>query len=61
VELGSQRGRGPSCVGAYTHDLPAGSLDRIQLSLQLNELLLTRASSTSFIEVDDHLGAMKVG
>ena len=61
VELGSQRGRGRSGVGAYTHHLPAGSFDCIQLSLQLNELLLTCASSTAFIEVDDHLGAPEVG
>ncbi len=61
VELGCQRGRGRSSVGAHTHHLPAGSLDCIQLSLQLDELLLTCASSTSFIEVDDHLGAFEVG
>ena len=61
VELSCQRGRGRGRVGAYAHHLTAGSLDCIQLSLQLNELLLTCASSTSFIEVDDHLGALKVG
>ena len=61
VELGCQRGRGRSRVGAYADHLPAGSFDCIQLSLQLNELLLTCASSASFVEVDDDLGTMEVG
>jgi len=41
--------------------LAAGGLDRIQLSLQLDELLLTSASTASFVEIDDHLGAPEVG
>jgi len=61
VELSCQRGRGRCRVGAYTHHLAAGSLDCIQLSLQLNELLLTCASSASLVKVDDHLGTMEVG
>lgn len=61
VELSCQRGRGRSRVGAYTHHLPASSLDCIQLALQLNELLLTCASSTSFVEIDDQLRSMEVG
>ncbi len=61
VELRCERGGGGSGVGAYANHLAAGSFDRIQLSLQLHELLLTGASSASFIEVDDQLGAAEVG
>ena len=61
VELTRERGRGRGRVGAHPHNLAARSLDRIQLSLQLNELLLTGASSASFIEIDDHLRAVEVG
>jgi len=53
VELSRKGGRSGSRVGAHAHHLTAGSLDGIQLSLQLHELLLTGASSASFIEVDD--------
>src|SRR5712691_5494432 len=61
VELSGKGGRRGSRVGAYSHHLTAGSLDCIQLSLQLHELLLTSASSASFIEVDDQLGAAEIG
>ena len=61
VELSRQRGRRGGRVGAHAHHLTAGSLDCIQLSLQLHELLLTGASSASFIEVDDQLGAAEIG
>lgn len=61
MELSRKRRRARGRVGAYTHHLAAGSLDCIQLSLQLHELLLTGASSASFIEVDDHLGAAEIG
>ena len=61
VELSRKRGRGRSRVGTYAGHLAAGSLDCIQLSLQLHELLLTGASRASFKEVDDHLRPAKVG
>jgi len=61
LELSRQRSRSRTRVSAYAYYVTAGSLDRIQLSLQLHELLLTGASSASFIEVDDQLGAPEVG
>jgi hypothetical protein len=61
VELSRKRGRGRSRVGTHSHNLAAGGLDCIQLSLQLHELLLTGASTASFKEVDDNLRPAKVG
>jgi len=61
VQLSCQGGRGSSGVGAHAHHLAAGSFDCIQLSLQLHELLLTGASTASFIEVDNHLRAAEIG
>jgi len=60
VELSRKGGRRDSRVGAHAHHLTAGSLDRVQLSLQLHELLLTGASTASFIEVDDKLGTPEI-
>src|SRR5260370_18769528 len=61
VELSRKGGRSGSRVGAHAHHLTAGSLDGIQLSLQLHDLLLTRASTASFIALAAQLAPPPIG
>ena len=61
LELSRKRGRGRDWIRAHPHNLATGGPNRSQLSLQLHELLLACASSASFKEVDDDLGAPQVG